>query len=77
MRTNSLIRIAAYLIVGGVLIYETPALCDEVSGWDKAAQQMYDLQIELNQRTVSFDADLAIQKLRVNHGKRIERHDPR
>lgn len=36
------------------------------AGWDKEAQQMYDLLIGLNQQTVAFNANLAIEKLRLN-----------
>jgi hypothetical protein len=60
------IAVAAFVDIA-VMAYEK--IIDVTSawaGWDKEAQKMYGLMVSLNQQTIAFNANLAIEKLRLN-----------
>lgn len=60
------IAIAAFVDILGLAYDKIIEITNGWAGWDKEAQQMYDLLIGLNQQTIAFNANLAIEKLRLN-----------
>jgi len=58
--------IAAFVDIADMAYQKILDFTSGVAGWDKEAQHMYDLLIGLNRQTVSFNANLAIEKLRLN-----------
>jgi hypothetical protein len=59
------IAIAAFVDIADMAYNKIIDFTSGLAGWDKEAQKMFDLLIGLNQQTVSFNANLAIEKLRL------------
>jgi hypothetical protein len=59
------IAVAAFADIAFMAYEKIIDFTSALAGWDKEAQKMYDLLIGLNQQTVGFNANLAIEKLRL------------
>lgn len=60
------VAIGAFIDITSMAYDKIIEVSSGLAGWDKAAQQMYDTLVSLNQQTVSFNANLEIEKLRLN-----------
>jgi hypothetical protein len=60
------VAIAAFVDIAVMAYEKLIDFTSALAGWDKEAQKMYDLLIGLNQQTIAFNANLAIEKLRLN-----------
>jgi hypothetical protein len=60
------IAIVALVDILGLAYDKIIEFTSGLAGWDKEAQHLYDQLIQLNQQTIAFNANLAIEKLRLN-----------